>query len=106
MKTYAGQAKRLERAVTVAFYRMAEALHIARPAARQGVERADRFLQRVGTVYLAVFVVAIVIAYFALGETLGQVQVAGGIAVVMAVVLLQWAETRKWIRSRGVRDAG
>jgi drug/metabolite transporter (DMT)-like permease len=50
-------------------------------------------------------VVAIVVAYFALGETLGQTQVIGGMAVVTAVVLLQWAETRKWVRARGGRNA-
>jgi len=51
-------------------------------------------------------VVAIVIAYFALGESLGQMQILGGIAVVAAVVLLQWMESRKWIRAGRLRNAG
>jgi len=51
-------------------------------------------------------VVAIIIAYFALGESLGQIQVLGGVAVVSAVVLIQLAETRKWIRAGRIRNGG
>ena len=64
MRTYAGQAKHLERAIMVAFYRMTDSLGIERSAARQGTERGDRFLQRLGFVYLAVFVVVAVVWLF------------------------------------------
>ncbi len=48
-------------------------------------------------------VVAIVVAYFALGESLNTVQVAGGMAVVTAVILLQ---ARTLLRSKGGDNHG
>jgi hypothetical protein len=57
--TYAGQAKHLERAIVVAFHRMVEALGVERSVARHGVETADRFLQRLGVLYLAIAVVVL-----------------------------------------------
>lgn len=68
MKTYAGQAKRLERAITVAFYRLIEGLGLERRPGREGVERIDRFLQRLGVVYLAV--AAVVAVVWLLGEAM------------------------------------
>ena len=51
-------------------------------------------------------VAAIAIAYVALGESLGPVQVVGGGAVVAAVVLLQSAQLRKWALARRMHHAG
>ncbi len=51
-------------------------------------------------------VIAIIIAYFALGESIGQVQILGGIAVVGAVVLIQLAETRAWVRAGRICSGG
>lgn len=51
-------------------------------------------------------VVAIVVAYFALGESMGGIQILGGMSVLAAIVLLQAMEARKWSRSRRLRNAG
>lgn len=64
-RTLAGQSKHLERAVVVAFYRGAEGLGLPRRSARHGVERAERFFQRLGAVYIAVVVPFVVIVMVA-----------------------------------------
>jgi len=46
-------------------------------------------------------VIAIVVAYFALGESLGAVQVVGALAVVSAVVLLQLRSMQQALMRRG-----
>lgn len=51
-------------------------------------------------------VIAIIIAYFALGESLGEIQIVGGVAVVAAVVLIQLAEKRNWIRAERRHNGG
>ncbi len=51
-------------------------------------------------------VVAIVVAYVALGESLGTVQILGGCAVVAAVILLQSTHLRKWSSARRISHAG
>lgn len=58
-KTYAGAAKHLERAVIVGFYRTAESLGVPRQRARVAVQRADRWLQAIGIVYIVVAVVVV-----------------------------------------------
>ncbi len=60
----------------------------------------------VGIVTMVEPIAAIGIAYFALGESLGGAQIIGGTAVIGAVLLLQSVETRKWMRSRRLRNAG
>lgn len=47
-------------------------------------------------------VIAILIAYFALGESLSVIQMAGGMAVVMAIVLLQ-VKPERFLRLLGAR---
>jgi drug/metabolite transporter (DMT)-like permease len=77
---------------------------IPHPLFASGLKLLDA--STVGIVTTMEPVAAIAIAYVALGESLGPVQVVGGSAVVAAVVLLQSAQLRKWALARRMHHAG